>query len=60
EPDRYNRPGDRWAIHINPDGGVPVVTPPNRTRRFTGPETPSRQLDVAAATRQPFRARHGP
>ncbi|MGV8844980.1 HNH endonuclease [Tessaracoccus sp.] len=35
EPDRYNRPADRWTIHINPDTATPELTPPGRTLRFT-------------------------
>lgn len=35
EPDRYNRPGDRWVIHLDPHTGAAVVTPPGRTQRFT-------------------------
>ncbi|MEO7586752.1 MAG: DUF222 domain-containing protein, partial [Arachnia sp.] len=35
EPDRFSRPGDRWRIHLDPDTGTPVVTPPGRTDRFT-------------------------
>ncbi|MDO5736905.1 MAG: HNH endonuclease signature motif containing protein, partial [Propionibacteriaceae bacterium] len=34
EPDRFNRPGDRWVIHIDRDTGKVVVTPPGRTERF--------------------------
>ncbi|MDO5735889.1 MAG: DUF222 domain-containing protein, partial [Propionibacteriaceae bacterium] len=35
EPDRFGRPGDRWVVHIDRDTGKAVVTPPNRTQRFT-------------------------
>ncbi len=40
EPDRYDQPRDRWMIHIDPNTGRAVVTPPNRTDRFTSREGP--------------------
>ena len=51
EPDRYRRPGDQWHIHINPDTGTPIITPPGRTQRFTGREPPENPLaDSAGAS----------
>ncbi len=35
EPDRYNRPGDKWLIHLDRVTGRAVVTAPQRTVRFT-------------------------
>ncbi len=35
EPDRFNRPADRWVIHIDRTTGRVAITAPNRTNRFT-------------------------
>ncbi len=40
EPDRYNRSEDRWIIHIDPDTGQPVLTPPGRTTKFASRADP--------------------
>lgn len=49
EPERYQRPTDRWSIHIDSDTGQPVITPPRRTHRFTAWE----DSDPSAASRKP-------
>ncbi|RMB58420.1 HNH endonuclease signature motif containing protein [Tessaracoccus antarcticus] len=53
EPDRWSRPGDRWIIHIDPDTGQAVVTPPGRTQRFTSRASPPPTTDEAARGSRP-------
>ncbi|MEO7586734.1 MAG: DUF222 domain-containing protein, partial [Arachnia sp.] len=53
EPGRFSRPGDRWVIHLDPDTGTPVVTPPGRTERFTTRASPSFATDEAAPGSRP-------
>ncbi len=60
EPDRYNRPADRWIIHINPDTGTPELTPPGRTLGFMTLPRSTLPPSVVTGSSTAALSRHGP